>query len=212
MIPAVGILRRSVAWLLYERRYGLDTAREVRLAELGLEHPERTHYGPSGWRTLEHILPASDVSPDDVFVDLGSGKGRAVYLAARYPFKRVIGVEIGKELHEIAERNLRAVRRRLACQDVELVNSDVLEYELPDDVTVVFMFNPFGGTIFEAVLAKIVGSIDRNPRSLRLVYGNPVEEQRVLTTGRARLVREHRTAHSDVSAEHAGRICLYELR
>jgi hypothetical protein len=103
------------------------------------------------------------------------------------------------------------VRRRLACQDVELVNSDVLEYELPDDVTVVFMFNPFGGAIFEAVMAKIVASLDRAPRPLRLVYGNPVEEHRVLATGRARLVREHRTTHSDVTAEHAGRICLYVL-
>jgi SAM-dependent methyltransferase len=33
-----------------------------------------------------------------VFVDFGAGKGRTVLLAARHPFKKVIGVEFSGEL------------------------------------------------------------------------------------------------------------------
>ena len=29
-----------------------------------------------------------------VFVDIGAGKGRAAFLAATYPFKRIIGIEL----------------------------------------------------------------------------------------------------------------------
>jgi hypothetical protein len=55
-------------------------------------------YEPSGWRSLRRILCAEDVSPGDVFVDLGSGKGRVILEAAQYPFHHVIGVEIAPEL------------------------------------------------------------------------------------------------------------------
>ena len=39
---------------------------------------------------------------NDVFVDLGCGKGRAVFLAAAQKLKKVIGVELRKELADIA--------------------------------------------------------------------------------------------------------------
>ena len=40
------------------------------------------------------------------FVDYGSGKGKAMFLAAEYPFKRIVGVEFAPALHEIACKNL----------------------------------------------------------------------------------------------------------
>lgn len=42
-----------------------------------------------------------------------------------YPFARVIGVELIKELHEIAERNLVAATRRLRSAKVELICADL---------------------------------------------------------------------------------------
>src|SRR5207302_3353759 len=41
------------------------------------------------------------------FVDLGSGKGRALLMAADYPFRRIIGVELMLEFHNIAQENIR---------------------------------------------------------------------------------------------------------
>ena len=55
------------------------------------------------WRQLRRALPPSSVCESDVFIDLGSGIGRAVLeVAAIYPFRRVIGVELVKDLHKIA--------------------------------------------------------------------------------------------------------------
>jgi SAM-dependent methyltransferase len=204
--------RGAVAALLFERRHRLDTTDWVELSDVGLADPERADYKPTGWLTLKRILPPEEVTADDVFVDLGSGKGRAVFLAAQYPFRRVIGVELSRELHAVAEKNLRRYDGRFDGTRIELVNADVLEYELPPDVTVVFLFNPFNGSVFAGALANVLRSLDEHPRPLRLIYVNPVEEAQVVASGRARLVREVSGADPPDEAPTSARICLFELR
>ena len=51
------------------------------------------------------------------FIDLGSGKGRAIMLAAAYPFRRIIGVEFVAELHRVAEANITAFGESTGCTD-----------------------------------------------------------------------------------------------
>ncbi len=182
-------LRRTLGAVLVDRPAGVDTARSVKLEELGLSGEGRTHYEPSGWLDLRRVLRRSEVSGEDVFLDLGSGKGRVLLAAARYPFRRVIGVELSAELNAIAERNVRDYRGRHRCGEIELVTADVLDYEIPDDVTVVYAYNPFMGELFGAVVEKLLASVDRRPRQVRLIYKTPLEESRMLATGRFRLVK-----------------------
>jgi hypothetical protein len=108
--------------------------------------------------------------------------------ASRFPFRRVVGVELSPDLHQIAQRNVQTYRPRRRCAAVELVNSDVLDYEIPDDVTVVHMFNPFRGTIFASVVEKLLASAERAPRPLRIIYANPEEERQLLASKRLHLV------------------------
>jgi precorrin-6B methylase 2 len=177
--------------LFFERRYAIETSEAVSLRELGLTDPESSHYTPAGWLTLRHVLRSSDISANDVFVDLGSGKGRAVVVAAHYPFKRVIGVEISRDLHTIAQVNVSRNMNRFVCRNVELVNCDVLEFEIPEDVTMTFLFNPFSGRTFVSVIERILQSIDARPRPVTLIYINPVEHEAVVATGRAELIRSN---------------------
>lgn len=185
-------LRRTAGTLLFERRRGVETADAVQLADLGLIGEDRTHYEPAEWHALGRVLRARDVGGDDVFLDFGSGKGRVVLQAAGYPFKRVLGVELSEELTEVARANLASNADRLKCRDVRLESADALEYDFPDDVTVVFFNNPFTGELFGRVVAKILASVDRRPRRLRVIYRNPVEEDQLLATGRFRQVRHWR--------------------
>lgn len=172
---------------LIERRYGLDTHGIIVFSE---HDEERAFYRPLPWTTLRRILRKGEVGPDDVFIDFGAGKGRAVFLAAHgYPFKRVIGVELLPDLSEIARANIERTRDRLLCKDVEIVTSDVLDYAIPDDVTIAFFYNPFGGEIFASVIRKLLASYDRKPRRLRVIYQHPVELEPLLATGRFRQVR-----------------------
>ena len=133
-------LRRVSGEVLVERRWGTETSR---VADLGaLDAPGRVRYEPSGWMDLRRILRRRDVSSDDVFLDLGCGKGRIVLQAATYPFRRVLGVEVSPELCEIARANVRARREHLRC-DAEIVLADAASFAIPDDVTMIYLYNPF---------------------------------------------------------------------
>lgn len=169
----------------------MDTATWVRRKELGLSSACAHAYLPSPWTALEALLRPDEVSQRDTFVDFGCGKGRVVYLAARYPFGRVIGVEISAQLSEIARRNLARNRRRLLCRNVEIVTANVLDFAIPDDMTVAYFFSPFPGPVFAGVLDRIVASIERRPRPVRLIYLAPEEHELVLERGFRELKRVH---------------------
>lgn len=192
---AVSATRRLVIELLFERRFRVRTTGRLILAE---HDAESINYVPIGWRRLRRALPPSTVTDRDVFIDIGSGMGRAVLEAAAfYPFARVIGVELSEQLHAIAQQNFAQTTRRLRCRNIELVNADVREYQIPDDVTVVFMNNSVRGTILATVLKEISASVARNPRAVRLVYASPLEHDAVMATGEWRRVRtiEPRRSH-----------------
>lgn len=184
---ALSTTSRLVSELLFERRYGVKTSGRLILAE---HDEESINYVPIGWRRLRQALPVDSVSNRDVFIDIGSGMGRAVLEAAAfYPFGRVIGVELSEQLHAIAEQNFAQTTRRLRCRNIELVNTDVRQYQLPDDVTVVFINNSVRGSILAGVLKEISASVARSPRGVRLIYASPLEADAVTATGEWTRVR-----------------------
>ncbi|MDX6662735.1 MAG: hypothetical protein QOG09_837 [Solirubrobacterales bacterium] len=194
--PRFRRIQRQLAVRVFDRG-GLDTVEPASIEDLGLG--EHMHpYKASGRFFLRRALRAYEIGPADVFVDLGSGKGRIVCLAARYPFARVIGVELSGELSRIAQHNLETRRQRLACQRVELVTADLTAYEIPDDATFLYMFNPVDGPLFSAMLANIIASLDRRPRALRLIYVAPAEAAQIEASGRFRLVRASRGIRLDL--------------
>src|SRR5687768_8299951 len=87
-------IRDTLSRVVFERRLPGDTASTVHLEEYGLNSPERHRYEPSRWFYMRRALWRERIGPDDVFVDFGAGKGRAVIQAAHRPFGRVVGVDI----------------------------------------------------------------------------------------------------------------------
>ncbi|WP_212612625.1 methyltransferase domain-containing protein [Pseudonocardia hierapolitana] len=204
-------VRGWITALVFEQRYGVDTDGRIPLSDLGIDDEHRSDYLPSGWLSMRRVLPRSSVGSDDVFLDIGSGKGRIVLVAATYPFRRVIGVELSRELHEIAVANLAQNHRRLRCKNVTLVCADAVEYDIPAEVTVVFLYNPFRGPVFDRVIDNLVSSVDRNPRVVRLIYANPEEEAALLATGRARLVKASRGMRPTRAWSRSNAVRLYEI-
>jgi SAM-dependent methyltransferase len=132
---------------------------------------------PTGWIALWGIFRDLDVGRDDVFVDLGCAKGRVVYMAARRPFKRVIGIERHERLSRTARANIERVGHRLACREVVIHTLDVRDWEIPDDLTVAYFFVPFEREVLEQVSANLSASLQRRPRRLRLLCLVPLPEE-----------------------------------
>jgi SAM-dependent methyltransferase len=125
------------------------------------------------------ILRAAQIDPRRyVFVDFGSGKGRALVLAAEQGFQRVVGVELVPALHEIALRNVEAFRaRRPRAAAIELCCGNAVDLEIPDAEALLFFYNPFGEAIMRQVAANIERSYLRRPRRLLIAYRNPLHSQ-----------------------------------
>lgn len=184
---ARSLARRAIEASL-ERRYGLDTADHVYLEDFGLETEERVWQDPSNWVALRRALARLAPSGADVFVDYGSGLGRALVVASGFPFRRVIGVEISEAMNERARANIARVASRARAGSVEVVTADALEFDPPADLTVAYFYCPFVGDVFDRVVQRLLRSLDAHPRPLRLVYNYPLEHVRLLRTGRVRVI------------------------
>lgn len=135
----------------------------------GAEFPESIAYEPLPWQLIRRSLDALALTPDDVFLDYGAGMGRALLMAARRGPRRVVGVELLEPLVAAARRNVRAAQHRLHCP-VEVSVADATTWPVPDDVTAVYLFNPFIGSVMARTLERIAESLQRRPRPLRLMY------------------------------------------
>jgi hypothetical protein len=124
------------------------------------------------------------------FIDLGSGKGRALLMASDFPFRRIVGVELLPELDHIAQRNIRAYHSPAQqCPDIASMAGDARQFEFPPDPSVVYLFNPFPEPILRAVCANLHRSLIERPRELYVLYHNLAFEGILLGSLRVAKVR-----------------------
>jgi len=165
-----------------ERRFdsihGVQTSGRLALYELGIESPNLIYsveYRPTPVREFLGILAELRIDyPKWTFIDLGAGKGRALLLACRFPFKQAVGVEFSPELAALAEANLGAAHdpdRR--CINATVVCADASTYVMPLEPAVIYLNNPFQGPVMERVVENVGLSLQARARDLCLVYWNP---------------------------------------
>ncbi len=162
----------------FDKVFDVDTQGEANLADLDVNGSgwylgeDYVATNPSFFYDVVGHLPITH--EDFAFLDCGSGKGRVLMMAADYPYKRIIGVEYSRVLHDIAERNLlRYESDRKKCLHVGSSCADMRKYDLPTDPLVLYMFNPFDAPMMRAVLTRVQRSLDWHPRPFFLVYVNP---------------------------------------
>jgi precorrin-6B methylase 2 len=138
------------------------------------------HYTPIPYQVIHRILKRLSLVSEDVFVDIGCGKGRAVCCACRWPVRKVVAIEANEVLLRAARANADKVRGRKAPVEAMVVPAEAYDY---DDATVVYLYNPFGPPIMDRVFERIGKSLERNPRCIRIAYANCVHEQSLQRLG-----------------------------
>jgi hypothetical protein len=164
----------------FDERFGVNTVGCIHQTELNIENPNQLHAVSYGGSDPKLFRDAILTLPIDyrrfVFIDFGSGKGRAMLLATEFPFKRIVGVEFSEELHRIALDNISRFHSDIAkCKEVESICMDAVEYPLADECLVCYFCNPFDAAIMAQVLSNIRKSFLQNPREIFIVYYNPKE-------------------------------------
>jgi SAM-dependent methyltransferase len=158
-----------------EYRLGIRASGLVPIETLIPQWTDCHDYFPTSFTTFRIAMDVVKPRPgEDVFLDYGSGKGRALVMAAHYPFRRIIGVEISAGLNAEARANLDQCAHRLTCKDIELWTGSAASFPVPPEASVIFFYNPFHGSVLRQVLANLRASLDAHPRRLTVVYNNPV--------------------------------------
>ena len=118
---------------------------------------ESVPYLPSG---VEEILAAVrdvPITPEDDFVDLGSGLGRVVILAHLLTGARATGVELQEPLVRSATQ--RCVQ--LGLPDVSFVHADATVADV--DGLIFFLYAPFNGQMMVRALERLEVSARKKP-------------------------------------------------
>jgi len=171
----------------FDSKYGTDTARRIPRTEIETTSENIVHcvnYGASKELPFRKLMDRLELPRDGVFVDLGSGKGRALMLAAKYGFRKVIGIEFSAALCAAARKNLEKYRSKVSTPSIiEVIESDVTKYQFRHDETVFFMLDPFNAPVLTQVLENIRKSVEKVPRTIWLVYSVPREQNIVEQAG-----------------------------
>jgi Histone methylation protein DOT1 len=180
----------------FDARFGTDTAAVAypwNLPSIGRERTPEIHpYEATPAWLIREILRSLPLQPDRfAFVDMGSGKGRALLVASEWPFAKIVGVELSKELDQIAEDNIKQYRpAALRGEAFSLMCMNAVDYTFGPEPLVLFLFNPFGEDSVSRILANLKSSLIAAPRQAFVVYINPRFETLARNAGFLRRVRK----------------------
>ena len=142
----------------WDDEFNVETATPVLISKLAVKSRNTRfacHYEPIGADRFHKMMRRLDVDHSQfTFVDVGSGKGKGLLLAAAYPFKECIGVEFSRELDAIAQKNFASYRGPVLCP-LRSVVKDATEFTFPDSPMVVYFYNPFEAAVIGPVLHNL---------------------------------------------------------
>jgi SAM-dependent methyltransferase len=156
----------------FDRTHGVETSGMIPgfLLKSG-----STAYGAAQPSILGRAITAIPNPGQCHFIDLGCGKGRPLFVAAAARFMNVTGVEFSPTLAQVARRNAAIfMARNLGCTPIAVITGDMLEYRLPPEPSVLFIYNPFEGALVSRLIRNIEASLRDKPRDLYVIYYNPV--------------------------------------
>lgn len=149
----------------FDREHGVATAGLIELDQLRFDSPSKAHgtrYGGVAPWQMKDLL---DRIPADlrryIFIDIGSGKGAALFHAAEYPFQEIIGVEFSPELHAMALRNISTFHSRTRkCEKITAICEDAGSWGYPEGPWVLLFNSPFGLPVWQ----RVAENLARAPR------------------------------------------------
>jgi len=188
LVREIGKRYNNVEALIYDLRHGVETRGKASMSDMGFEGDLAEHgtgFQSVNARHLRKMLRTMQFPKSATFIDVGSGKGKVLFLARDYGFARVVGVELASELGEVARRNRQHLGAKYA--QIEIVDQNALEYPFTGE-SVINLFNPFDSHFLEQFLDHLEESLTDNPRPAWLLYGNPM--YREVVDARASWVQE----------------------
>jgi SAM-dependent methyltransferase len=163
----VNTVRLLGAELNHEKKFGIKTS-----AIKKSDSKEFFHYQGAGYLILLKVLPElfKETKHCD-FVDIGCGKGRALFVAEYCGYNYLTGIELDADLIKEAEANVNLYCLKRKESGIHFICANALDYEYKNRPTLYFLFNPFSEEILERVVERILASTHSETW---FVYMNPL--------------------------------------
>jgi hypothetical protein len=160
----------------YDRDHNVRTSGLVDLADAGVDYRDLDRmnriYRPMFAARFHQLIQRLNIDYSQfTFIDYGSGRGKVLFLASDYPFKRIIGVEYSPVLHEEATQNIESFRSDTQrCDTIESIHADAMAYQPPDDPLICFFNRPFDEATLTQVLSNLHQSLQQVSRPIYVIY------------------------------------------
>lgn len=173
---------RLAATILYyeikgEKKYGIYT---TGIDDLVDSVPEKDLESASIYQPVNYFIAewlfaqlCENEKTGKSFMDAGCGRGRVMAMAAYNGFKNIFGFDISPKLCYEALPNIKSIQASYPQTVITLECTDARDVEIPQDCSVIFLFNPFDKKIMAPFIQNVMSSLAAKPRSMKILYANP---------------------------------------
>lgn len=136
-------------------------------------HPSSKHanyYQPIRTISFLKLLDHFNFDKNLKFIDIGSGTGKAMILAADYGFSHITGIEFVPELCKIAQLNLEKFSSEFPHSKLNLIDNDFRNVNLENSPTLILLNDPFDNEMMEVFADKITENISQGHTTI--IYKN----------------------------------------
>lgn len=121
-------------------------------------------YGEIVFESFANMLQFVDPKPNEVFYDLGSGAGKAVFCSALlYDWKKCYGIELLPGLHQLSVAQLERFNQLPEVKKffphknfpIQFVRSNMLEYDFTDADVIFINATSYTAEFWEAIIEKL---------------------------------------------------------
>ena len=174
-IPRRGLPKLSPNHSRFDEEWGTETEKLVWLTNPSSKNfIHGVRYEACSPGACRWAIETSQIDyPQFDFVDVGSGKGRPLLIASRYPFAHLTGIEYSAQLCREAQSNLEA--SSIDPERFTIHCMDATDFAFVAHDTFVYFHNPFG----PEVLRQVMKNLHRVAQTHRLIiaYEGPRRER-----------------------------------
>jgi hypothetical protein len=156
----------------FDRQNNITTASILLQADFGKNTQNQMHalyYRGSDSLVFHNALSSLKINFNEyTFIDFGSGKGKALFLASAYPFKKIIGIEFSEVLDAVAQENILQFKKK----DIKAYCMDAIDYEIPDESLVCYFYHPFDEYIMAKVISNMRQAYNLYKKNIIIVYNH----------------------------------------
>ncbi len=160
--------RKKISFPDFSKNLPLTTSRSI--------HADSHENKESSWYALKKAFSKIPIPVENIrLLDIGCGSGKAMLMGMQLNFLEVTGIDLDVPSLEQALKNCRQMKLFGSPTLFSFVQLDAASFNnFPDDINLIYLFNPFGKATMTEVVNNIESFIKNKAGDVFVVYMNPL--------------------------------------